>query len=215
MTKVSPSILSCDFSNFQNELEKIEKTSCEYIHIDVMDGHFVNNITFGYELISSLRKHSSKVFDVHLMMMHPEKYLKRFVESGSDIITIHSEIETNVIEVLKNIRSLGVKASIAFNPNTSINNIEKYFPYVDQILLMSVFPGFAGQSFISNTLKRGKEVKDKIKNSLFQKIDLQIDGGVNNTNAKVIRESGFNILVSGSFILKSNDLENAINQLRN
>ncbi len=204
-SKVSISLLSANFLNLEKDLDLINKSPIDYIHLDVMDGHFVPNLTFGYEIIQAIRKKTNKVLDTHLMISNPEKYVEKYIESGSDIISIHSEIQYDVIELLKKIKKLKAKPCLVFNPDTSIENIEKYFPYVEQILLMSVHPGFSGQKFIQKTLSRGKEVFEKIKKSNY-KIDLQIDGGVSDNNIKEIKEAGFNIFVSGSYLFKENNL---------
>ena len=210
---ISPSILSADFSNLKSEIIGLENSSCEYIHVDIMDGHFVPNISFGQDIVKSIRPYSQKTFDVHLMISHPEKYIKNFVDAGSDIILIHREINGNIIEILKEIRNYNKKCGIVYNPDTNISDIENYFPYIDQILLMSVFPGFGGQKFIENTLERGYEVRKKISQSNLD-IDLEIDGGVNGDNINVIKEAGFNIIVAGSYIFNSQDIEAKIQTLR-
>lgn len=215
---VAPSILSADFSNLQRDISKLGNSSCNYIHIDVMDGHFVPNISFGLPIIKSIRSYTDKVFDVHLMISCPSKYIKDFVFAGADIISIHREITEDIFSNLEKIKQNKVKAGIVYNPDTDLADIEEYFPHVDQIILMSVFPGFAGQKFIPNALKRGKEVSKKINNFFSKtgkKIDLEIDGGVDDNNIKQIKESGFNIAVAGSYIFKNSDFEAQILKLLN
>lgn len=215
---ISPSILSADFSNLQKEVSNLENSSCQYIHIDVMDGHFVQNITFGAVVVNSIRPHSKKTFDVHLMISSPSKYVGSFIDAGADIISIHREVKEDIIPTLQEIRSQNIKAGIVYNPDTDIEDIEKYFPYIDQIILMSVFPGFAGQKFILETLNRGKQVRQKINNFFSKtgkKIDLEIDGGVNDQNIKQIKEAGFNIAVAGSYVFNNKDIEKPILKLIN
>ncbi len=211
--KIAPSVLSSDFSKLGLELKDLDQTSCEYIHLDVMDGHFVPNLTFGPPIIKAIRPYSNKVFDVHLMMSEPEKYLIAFKEAGADILGIHREIKANVFSLLQQIRNLGMRASITYNPDTSIDDIEDFFPYVDQILIMSVFPGFGGQKFIETSLDRGRMIREKIDRAKVS-IDLEIDGGVNLKNISEIKKAGFNVIVSGSTIFEAKDREAIITQLR-
>lgn len=215
---ISPSILSADFSNLQKDIIKLEKSSCPYIHVDVMDGHFVSNISFGPLIIKSIRPYSDKIFDVHLMISQPSKYVNAFIDAGADIISIHTEIGENTISILQEITAKKIKSGIVYNPDTNIEGIEKYFPYVDQIILMSVFPGFAGQKFIPETLDRGKKVFEKIQdfsNKTGKKIDLEIDGGVGEDNIAEIKKAGFNIAVAGSYIFKNSNFETQIQKLVN
>lgn len=183
-----------------------------------MDGHFVQNITFGGIVVKSIRSYSKKIFDVHLMISSPSKYVDSFIDAGADIISIHREIKEGIIPTLEKIRSQNIKAGIVYNPDTDIKDIEDYFPHIDQVILMSVFPGFAGQKFIPETLTRGKQVRQKI-DTFFEKtakkIDLEIDGGVNDQNIKQIKEAGFNIAVAGSYVFKNKDIEEPISKLIN
>ncbi len=211
--KVSISLLSADMFDLKDELARINRSSVDYIHLDVMDGHFVPNLTFGYELIAELKKRTGKVLDTHLMISNPEKYLAKYVASGADILGIHYEIKSDVTTLLQEIRKLGAKPCLVFNPGSSLSEVERFFPYVDQILLMSVNPGFAGQKFIEDTLMRGREVAAKIKKASYE-IDLQIDGGVSDENVKAIRASGFNVVVSGSYLFRGESLEENIGKLR-
>jgi len=211
--KVAPSILSCDFSKMGEEIKRLDESNCDYIHIDVMDGHFVPNLTFGPPIIQAIRKFTKKPFDVHLMISEPEKYLDVYAGSGADLLGIHVEIAHDKIELLKKIRSLGIKASLTYNPNTPVEGIEKYFPFVDQILIMSVFPGFGGQKFIEESLERGKKVSAWIQKSGYP-IDLEIDGGVSDVNASRIREAGFNVLVSGNALFQAPSLDGMIQKLK-
>lgn len=213
MIKVAPSILSADFSDLRYEIERLDKSACDYIHIDVMDGHFVNNLTFGPPIIKSIRPFTKKVFDVHLMVANPEKYIEVYASSGADIIGIHDEITENKIEILQKIKSLGKRASITFNPDNNLSRLEDYMDVVDQVLIMSVFPGFGGQSFIRNSLTMGKQVKQTIEKS-GRHIDLEIDGGVDLDNRNEIVAAGYNVLVSGSGIYKSSDFNKTIEAMK-
>ncbi|MFC1504448.1 ribulose-phosphate 3-epimerase [Spirochaetota bacterium] len=212
--KIAPSILSCDFSQLGEEIKRIDATTAEYIHVDVMDGIFVPNITIGHPIVKQIRPFTKKVFDVHLMIIKPEKYIKGFADAGADIISVHRENEYDVKEVLKEIRGCGKKASIVYNPDTNADDIEDYFPYIDQMLIMSVHPGFGGQSFIVSSLEKGEMVRRKI-DAAKAAVDLEIDGGVDFSNAARIRDAGFNVLVSGNTIFRADDLAQAVEKLRN
>ena len=209
--KIAPSILSADFSNLEREIKKLDKSSCEYIHIDVMDGHFVPNITMGPEIIRSIRGFTKKVFDVHLMIDPVEKFLKNFIDVGSDIITIHDEISDNALECIEFIKNNNKKAGISIKPKTSAKVITKYLQHIDLVLIMTVEPGFGGQSFLSNQIKKIKEVKKIVGN---KKIEIEVDGGINKLNAKEVINAGANVLVSGSSIFQSSDYESVIRSLR-
>ena len=210
--KIAPSILSADFSNLEREIKKLDKSSCEYIHIDVMDGHFVPNITMGPEIIRSIRSCTKKVFDVHLMIDPVEKFLKNFIDAGADIITIHDEISDNALNCIQFIKNNNKKAGISIKPKTNAEVIKKYLQYIDLALIMTVEPGFGGQSFLSNQIKKIKEVKKIVGN---KKIEIEVDGGINNINAKDVINAGANVLVSGSAIFKNSDYESVISSLRN
>ncbi len=211
--KIAPSILSADYANLQKDLARIEETSAEYIHLDIMDGHFVPNISFGYELVAALRPFSTKVFDVHLMLSQPERYLEQFAKAGSDIICVHVEVEAEALGLLKKIKALGKQASLAYNPKTSLEGVEQYFPLLRQITLMSVQPGFANQKFITSVLEKGRTLRKKIDASGFD-IDIEIDGGVDASNASAIRDAKFTVLVSGSYIFAQDALALPIAALR-
>jgi ribulose-phosphate 3-epimerase len=212
-TKVAPSILSSDFSKLGEEIIRLDKSSADYIHVDVMDGHFVPNMTFGPPIISAIKKYSNKPFDVHLMISEPGRYIAQYAEAGADIIGIHHEIKDDRISILKRIRSMGKKACIVINPDIEVRFLEQYLSYVDQILIMSVFPGFGGQKFIPETLLRGKEARKMIDESGFP-IELEVDGGVGTQNSAQLIEAGFNILVAGSAIYNAKNFEVAIEELR-
>jgi len=202
--KISPSILSADFSKLGEEITALEKAGADYIHIDVMDGHFVPNITIGPEVIKRLRSVTKLTFDVHLMIAPVDNFIKDFAEAGADIITFHPEATENLSETIKLIRSFGKKVGISLNPKSSINLIEFCLEQIDLILIMSVNPGFGGQKFMPEVLEKIKILKDII-NKKKLNIDIEIDGGINFANSKQAKESGANILVSGSTIFKENN----------
>ena len=202
--KISPSILSADFSKLGEEIIALEKAGADYIHIDVMDGHFVPNITIGPEVIKRLRSVTKLTFDVHLMIAPVDNFIKDFAEAGADIITFHPEATKNLSKTIKLIRSFGKKVGISLNPKSSINLIEFYLEQIDLILIMSVNPGFGGQKFMPEVLEKIKILKDVI-NKKKLNVDIEIDGGINFANSKQAKESGANILVSGSTIFKENN----------
>ena len=213
--KISPSILSADFSKLGNEIQDLEKAKADFIHIDVMDGHFVPNITIGPEVISKLRKYTSLPFDVHLMMYNPFDSIERFVKAGADRITFHLEATENVQETLDFIRRCNIEAGLAISPSTSETLLLKYLDQCDLVLLMTVNPGFGGQKFIKETLEKVKILKKEI-DSKNLKTQIEIDGGINFENAKIAKEAGVNIIVSGTTIFKENggDLKKNIQLLK-
>ena len=204
LIKISPSILSADFSRLGEEIIALEKAGADYIHIDVMDGHFVPNITIGPEVIKRLRPITKLTFDVHLMISPVDNFIKDFAEAGADIITFHPEATKNLSKTIKLIRSFGKKVGISLNPKSSINLIEFCLEQIDLILIMSVNPGFGGQKFMPEVLEKIKILKDVI-NKKKLNVDIEIDGGINFANSKQAKESGANILVSGSTIFKENN----------
>ena len=213
--KISPSILSADFSKLGNEIRELEKAKADLIHIDVMDGHFVPNITIGPEVISKLRKHTSLPFDVHLMISPVHDFIKNFADAGADIITIHPEATDNLISSIEKIKSFNKKVGISLNPETSVDKVLPVLNLIDLILIMSVNPGFGGQKFISDTLKKVKLLRKEI-DSKKLKVQIEIDGGINFQNAKMAKDAGVDILVSGTTIFKENggDLKKNIQLLR-
>ena len=201
--KISPSILSADFSKLGSEIQNLEKAKADLIHIDVMDGHFVPNITIGPEVISKLRKYTSLPFDVHLMISPVDNFKKDFAEAGADIITIHPEATNDLLNSIKKIKSYNKKVGISLNPETSIDRVLPFLNLIDLVLIMSVNPGFGGQKFIKNTLEKVKILKKEI-DSKKLKAQIEIDGGINFENAKLAKEAGVNIIVSGTTIFKEN-----------
>jgi ribulose-phosphate 3-epimerase len=215
LIKISPSILSADFSRLGEEIVALEKAGADYIHIDVMDGHFVPNITIGPEVIKRLRPITKLTFDVHLMIAPVDNFIKDFADAGADIITFHPEATKNVSETINLIKKLGKKVGISLKPKSQINLIEDHLNEIDLILIMSVEPGFGGQKFIPEVLDKMKELRNLI-NEKNLNIDIEIDGGINFNNSKKVKEFGANILVSGSTVFKEHngDLKKNIQLLR-
>ena len=202
--KISPSILSADFSELGKEIKKLEEGGADLIHVDVMDGHFVPNLTIGPPVIKTLRKYTKLPFDVHLMISPVHKYIKNFADAGSDIITIHPEATEDLKESIVLIKELNKKVGVSLNPNTEINVIESQLNNIDLVLIMSVFPGFGGQKFIPETIKKIKDLKE-IKDKNNYSFDIEVDGGINFSNSKEVINAGANILVSGTTIFKENN----------
>ena len=213
--KISPSILSADFSKLGSEIQDLEKAKADLIHIDVMDGHFVPNITIGPEVISKLRKYTSLPFDVHLMISPVDNFIKDFAKAGADIITIHPEATDNLVNSIKKIKSYNKKAGISLNPETSVEKVLTVLNLIDLVLIMSVNPGFGGQKFIKEALEKIKILR-KVIDSKKLKTQIEIDGGINFENAKMAKEAGVNIIVSGTTIFKENggDLKKNIQLLK-
>ena len=201
--KISPSILSADFSQLGAEIKKLEIGGADMIHVDVMDGHFVPNLTIGPPVIKALREYTKLPFDVHLMISPVHKYIKDYADAGADIITIHPEATDNLLESIKLIKSLNKKVGVSLNPETSLDELYPVISQVDLVLIMSVNPGFGGQKFIQETIDKIKKLKAKL-NELNLKIEIEVDGGINFENSKSIIQSGADILVSGTTIFKSN-----------
>ena len=213
--KISPSILSADFSKLGSEIQDLEKAKADFIHIDVMDGHFVPNITIGPEVINKLRKYTSLPFDVHLMISPVHNFIKNFSDAGADIITIHPEATDNLSESIKKIKSYNKKAGVSLNPETSIEKVLPVLNLIDLVLVMSVNPGFGGQKFMSETLEKVKILRKEIDTKKL-KAQIEIDGGINFENSKIAIKAGVDILVSGTTIFKENggDLKKNIQLLR-
>ena len=201
--KISPSILSADFSKLGNEIQDLEKAGADFIHIDVMDGHFVPNITIGPEVINKLRKYTSLPFDVHLMISPVDNFIKKFVDVGADIITIHPEATNDLVSSIKKIKSYNIKAGVSLNPETLVDKVLPVLNSIDLVLVMSVNPGFGGQIFIKETLEKIKILRKIIDSKKF-KTQIEIDGGINFKNGKMAKEAGADILVSGTTIFKEN-----------
>ena len=202
--QISPSILSADFGQLGNEIKRLEEGGADMIHVDVMDGHFVPNLTIGPPVIKSLRDCTKLPFDVHLMISPVHKYIEDFSNAGADIITIHPEATDNLIESINLIRKLNKKIGVSLNPDTKLNIIENILDQIDLVLIMSVYPGFGGQKFIPDTIHKIKDIKD-IKEKNKYNFDIEVDGGINFTNSKEVINAGANILVSGTTIFKENN----------
>ena len=202
--QISPSILSADFSQLGEDIKRLEKSGADMIHVDVMDGHFVPNLTIGPSVIKSLRKYTSLPFDVHLMIDPVHKYIKDYSDAGADIITFHPEATKNTQETINLISSLSKKVGISLNPDTEINIAEEYLDKIDLILIMSVYPGFGGQKFINRVVKKIVEL-DKIRSQRRLNFKIEIDGGINFETSKIAIDAGVDILVSGTTVFKEND----------
>jgi len=202
--KISPSILSADFSQLGNEIKRLEDGGADMIHVDVMDGHFVPNLTIGPPVIKALRNYTKLPFDVHLMIAPVHKYIKNYAEAGADIITIHPEATENIKQSINHIKDLGKKVGVSLNPNTKINIIKEFLNEINLVLIMSVHPGFGGQKFMPEVLQKIKELK-KIKDQQNLNFDIEVDGGINFDNSKLAIKAGANILVSGTTIFKNNN----------
>ena len=207
---ISPSILSADFANLEKDIKKVKKAGADWLHIDVMDGHFVPNITIGVPVVNSIKKITTLPLDVHLMIENPEKYIEPFVKAGADILTFHYEAVENVEHIVKLIKSYGVKAGMSIKPDTPAEEILKYLPVLDLLLVMTVEPGFGGQKFMEKCAEKISVIKQAAQENLI----IQVDGGINAQTARICTHYGANSLVAGNYIYKSTDVELAIKSLR-
>lgn len=211
--KIAPSMLSGDFSKLGEEVEKVTNFGADYIHLDVMDGVFVKNITFGAEIIKAIRSYTKLPFDVHLMITEPFRYIKDFAEAGADIITFHVEAEKNVLKTIKQIKSYGKMAGLSIKPETSVNEILKYLDLIDLVLVMTVEPGFGGQKFMPEMMGKVEILKKEIRSRNLCTL-IEVDGGINEATSKIAAESGVDICVAGTSIFKSEDMKTAIKNLK-
>ena len=209
---IAPSVLAADFSNLQRDIEMINESEADWFHIDIMDGVFVPNISFGMPVLRDIKKHAKKTLDVHLMIVNPDQYIETFSKLGADILTVHLEACTHMHRTIQAIKATGMKAGIALNPHSSVNQLKDVIKDIDVVCLMSVNPGFGGQSFIENTFDKVKELKDLIQ-STGSECQIEIDGGVTNKNAKKLVQAGANILVAGSYVFKSSNPTETISKL--
>ena len=212
--KLAPSLLAADFGILKEQLEMLEKLGIDQIHLDIMDGIFVPNISFGMPVLKSLRKYTNMIFDAHLMIINPEKYIKELSEIGCDIINVHIEATNNIEKLINSINNLGVKSAVTIKPKTPISEINNVLKYVDMVLVMSVEPGFGGQKFMSEQLEKIRELK-RLKLENNYKYDIQIDGGINLDNLRDVIEAGANCIVAGSSILSKDNIEKAVKDFMN
>ncbi|KQC34448.1 ribulose-phosphate 3-epimerase [Nonlabens sp. YIK11] len=210
---IAPSVLAADFANLQRDCEMLNRSDADWFHIDIMDGVFVPNISFGMPVLRDIAKHATKTIDCHLMIVDPDRYVKAFADLGCDILTVHFEACTHLHRTLQNIKANGMKAGVALNPHTSVDHLKDTIKDIDLVCLMSVNPGFGGQSFIENTYDKVKELKELIKSKGASTL-IEIDGGVTDQNAKQLVEAGADVLVAGSYVFKSADQEKTIKELR-
>tara|TARA_B110000503_G_scaffold65504_1_gene102934 strand:- start:2448 stop:3101 length:654 start_codon:yes stop_codon:yes gene_type:complete len=212
MNIIAPSMLACDFGNLNSEIEMVNKSEANWFHIDVMDGVFVPNISFGTPIMKVLKKNAKKTLDVHLMIVNPDNYLESFAELGADILTVHYEACTHLHRTVQRVKDLKMKAGVAINPHTPITSLKSIIKEIDLVCIMSVNPGFGGQSFIEGTYSKIEELKSLIKEQNSKAI-IEIDGGVNSENAKKLIDCGANALVAGSFVFKSKNPTETISEL--
>lgn len=203
LNQIAPSILAADYANFESELKRIEETGVKYVHIDIMDGQFVPSISFGAGVVASMRKHSKLVFDCHLMVVNPERYVDDFSQAGADIMTVHVEATHHIHGALQKIKAAGMKAGIVINPGTPVADLESVLSLADQILIMTVNPGFGGQAFIPEMLKKVRTVA-KLREEKGLSFDIEVDGGIDNETIKLAKQAGANIFVAGSYLFKEN-----------
>lgn len=210
---IAPSILAADFANLQRDIEMINESDADWFHIDIMDGVFVPNISFGMPVLEAINRHAGKVIDVHLMIVDPDRYIKTFSDLGADILTVHFEACTHLHRTLQAIKAEGMRAGVAINPHTNVSLLEDVINDIDLVCIMSVNPGFGGQSFIENTYKKTQQLKEIIVDNKA-KTQIEIDGGVNSKNAKKLVDAGADVLVAGSFVFKSQDPKQTVKELK-
>ncbi|MDK2586150.1 ribulose-phosphate 3-epimerase [Romboutsia sedimentorum] len=213
MIKLAPSILAADFARLLEDVKKVENAGCEYLHIDVMDGHFVPNITLGPAIVKSLREDVDMVFDAHLMIENPDQYVKDFVDAGCDLIVVHQEACRHLHRTIQNVKSHGIKVGVALNPATPIETIKHVLQDIDMVLIMTVNPGFGGQSFIESMIPKIQELKGLI-DSQNLNVDIQVDGGIKPENVAKVVKAGANIIVAGSAIFNSDDIKSTVDLFR-
>ncbi|WZL74792.1 ribulose-phosphate 3-epimerase [Clostridiaceae bacterium 35-E11] len=213
MIKIAPSILAANFANLIEDIKKVEKAGVDLLHIDVMDGHFVPNITIGPLIMNSIKDQTKLPFDVHLMIENPDKYIEDFVKAGADIITVHAEACTHIHRTIQNIKSYGIQAAVSLNPGTSLHAIENILEDVNMVLLMSVNPGFGGQEFIPSVLNKIYDLRKMIDDKKLN-VDIEVDGGIKLDNVCDVVKAGANILVAGSAIFNTDDIEDTVNLFR-
>ncbi len=209
--KIAPSILAADYAQFGAELQRIDETASEYVHIDIMDGQFVPNISFGADVVASMRKHSKLVFDVHLMVVNPERYVDAYAQAGADIMTIHTESTLHIHGALQKIKQAGMKAGVAINPGTPVEALVPVLTLVDQVLIMTVNPGFGGQAFIPETMPKIERLVE-LRQELGLSFDIEVDGGIDHLTIKQAKAAGANVFVAGSYVFKG-DLVERVNSL--
>lgn len=210
---LSPSLLSADFGNLQRDIEMINKSEADWFHLDIMDGVFVPNISFGFPVIKYIKKHAKKPLDVHLMIIDPDRYVEQFHKAGADILTVHYETCNHLHRTVQNIKSLGIKAGVSLNPHTPVHVLEDIIADIDLVLIMSVNPGFGGQKFIPNALDKIKKLKTLINEKKSNAL-IEVDGGVDGTNAKQLIDAGCDVLVAGNYIFGSTDQLKTISELK-
>lgn len=210
---IAPSVLAADFAHLGSEVQMLQESKAQWIHIDVMDGVFVPNISFGFPVIDAIKKYTDKFLDVHLMIVQPEKYLEQFAQAGAHMITVHLEACPHIHRTIQQIKSLGCQAGVAINPGTPVHALQDILADIDLVLIMSVNPGFGGQKFISNAISKTREVARMAKEAGNPTVYIEIDGGVSLSNAPALIEAGANALVAGSFVFNSKDPKETISQL--